>query len=163
MSEPLKQRSVTVVGRRWLTDGNIKDVYTAFRQPDGSALPDSILLLTPAEAHAIGHQEVGDSQEAVFELHLPSRSLVLAPVNDARRTGGGMRWSLLVMWRKRRGDTAVSYCCFIMTAWECRLTPLGQAFLQRDCLGKAFSCRNGLVPNMLMGMTVESTCLSFRS
>eukprot|EP00973_Karenia_brevis_P058376 8130097-Karenia_brevis.AAC.1 len=46
-SVTLKSRSRSVADRRWLEDSNITDIFSTFRKPDGSALPEAVLALTP--------------------------------------------------------------------------------------------------------------------
>ena len=74
---------VTVSGHRDFTDGNILDVFKAFRQPDGSALPDTVFLATPTQSHVLGLGAAQGCQGVIDEVALGARNLVLLPVNDS--------------------------------------------------------------------------------
>ena len=88
--EPAAIRARSVQPRRYLTDANISDIYRTL----GSALPASVLLLTPAQSHMIAMAAVQDSRQEIANLGWEIQDVVIVPVNDATlRTGNqGRHW-----------------------------------------------------------------------
>ena len=155
-TETLQQRYKTVQGVRWLTDGNIRDVYSTFRKHDATALPDTVLLLSPAQALMLAVASDQDVAEQVFEMHLPSRDFVLVPLNDASARGhDGKHWSLLIVvrsrGRSREEPVADAVTCYHldsaqMACHEARAALVGQKLLGQGARVETTKCamqRNG--------------------
>ena len=94
-------RMRSVQGKRHLTDANIADVYRTMR----SSLPDSVLLLTPAEAHMVAMASPADARQHIAEMNFEQKNIVLMPINDASDARGseGKHWSLLALLRSSDG------------------------------------------------------------
>ena len=82
-------------------DGTISMVYNHMQMPNGSPLPESVLLVDPGTSCLLSLGDETDAQTNVVDLDLERRELVLIPVNNTA-TGAvdsGDHWTLLVAWR----------------------------------------------------------------
>lgn len=104
---------------RWLSDASISFVYSRLLggSPDNTPcgdsvgkLPEDVMLMDPVMAFWLTVQrDPNYVREAVTEMKLEDRELVLCPINDTRdvrQSDGGSHWGLLV-WDRRGVDASV--------------------------------------------------------
>ena len=64
------ERAKTVDGCSFLTDNNIADVYSSFRQSSGDPVPQKVLLLSSVEVHLVATGNLEDVRSQLTEYHL---------------------------------------------------------------------------------------------
>jgi len=100
---------------QWLSDASIARVYSELVAGNlGNISPKTqqplsadILLMDPAVAFWLIHQDLENAAAAASELNLQHKQLVICPINDNANGGcadGGGHWTLLVAWRSGKQD-----------------------------------------------------------
>ena len=78
-TEGVGLRAQHMQGRRYVSDTNIGDIYRTL----GVGLPQSILLLRPAQSHMVAMASDEEANMQIAEIGLESKDVILVPVNDA--------------------------------------------------------------------------------